>query len=161
MELLLPLLLFGLIMVPMFMMTNRQRKAQAELAKLQSQLQVGDEVRTHSGFYGVIVEEFEGFVILETESETRTKWSRAAIAGLAEPLAGGAVLGAEEEGLEDEDVTLDRRDDDLERENALPDFADGSDLRDPDAAPLAQREGDIPGVTAREDAPRDGFGRSL
>lgn len=87
MELLLPLLLFAVLIVPMMLMTRRQRAAQVELQKVQSALTVGDEVRTHSGFYGLIVEEFEDVVILETESGALTKWSRAALAGPAAPSA--------------------------------------------------------------------------
>lgn len=80
MDLLFPLLLLLLLFVPMILMSRRQKRAQLEHQKLLSALEIGDEVRTHSGFYGLIVEEYDDVVILETESGAHTKWARAAIA---------------------------------------------------------------------------------
>ncbi|MGY5764338.1 preprotein translocase subunit YajC [Brachybacterium sp. DNPG3] len=86
MDLLPLLLIFAVMMLPLLFMSNRQKKAQRAHQDLVKSLGIGDEVRTHSGFYGLIVEEFDDVVILESESGAQTKWARQAIAGKAEPL---------------------------------------------------------------------------
>lgn len=84
MESLLPLLfIFALMMLPMLWISSRQRKMQRQQMEVVSKLGIGDEVRTHSGFYGIIVEEFGDQVILETENGAQMKWDRRAIAGAA------------------------------------------------------------------------------
>ncbi|MDO5661170.1 MAG: preprotein translocase subunit YajC, partial [Brachybacterium sp.] len=80
MELLFLLLLFSVLMIPMLLMSGRQRRMQREQQARVSEMTVGDEVRTHSGFYGLIVEEFGDIVILETEDGSQTKWARQALA---------------------------------------------------------------------------------
>ncbi|WP_058235645.1 preprotein translocase subunit YajC [Devriesea agamarum] len=79
------LVIFAVMMIPMFLMSSRQRKAQRAHAEMVASLGIGDEVRTHSGFYGLIVDEYDDVVILETESGAQTKWARQAIAGKVEP----------------------------------------------------------------------------
>ncbi len=83
--LLLMLIVFAVMLIPMFLMSNRQRKAMREQQERVAQMGVGDEVRTHSGFYGLIVEEYDDVVILETESGAQTKWARQALAMKVEP----------------------------------------------------------------------------
>ena len=142
MESLLPLLLiFAVMMLPMFWLSSRQRKMQRQQQELVSQLGVGDEVRTHSGFYGLIVEEFGDQVILETENGAQMKWDRRAIAGLANPVDPAAGLAADGTGAgtaaaqddaaldpalsgDDRPVTTDRTDDDFTASY------DGEDRRD-------------------------------
>lgn len=86
-ESLLPLLLiFAVMMLPLLFMSNRQRKAQMKQAELVKQLGVGDEVRTHSGFYGLIIESYDDVVILESENGAQTKWARQAIAQAVDPV---------------------------------------------------------------------------
>lgn len=102
MESLLPLLLiFAVMMLPMLFISNRQRKAQMKQAELVRQLGVGDEVRTHSGFYGLIVESYDDVVILETEDGSQTKWARQAIAQAVDPVE--ETEESEEHELESED----------------------------------------------------------
>jgi preprotein translocase subunit YajC len=84
-ELLLPLVIFAVLLIPMFLMTNKQRKQQREQQEKIKTLGIGDEVRTHSGFYGLIVDQFDDVVILETEDGSQTKWARAALAEKVEP----------------------------------------------------------------------------
>ena len=105
MESLLPLLLiFAVMMLPMLFISNRQRKAQMKQAELVRQLGVGDEVRTHSGFYGLIVESYDDVVILETEDGSQTKWARQAIAQAVDPVEETEEVDeAEEHELESED----------------------------------------------------------
>lgn len=100
MESLLPLLLiFAVMMLPLLWMSSRQRKAQQKQMELVKQLGVGDEVRTHSGFYGLIVEEYGDIVILESENGAQTKWARQAIAAGVDPVADEAAdEAAESEG---------------------------------------------------------------
>lgn len=107
MESLLPLLLiFAVMMLPMFWISSRQRKVQRQQMELVSQLGVGDEVRTHSGFYGLIVEEFGDQVILETENGAQMKWDRRAISGRAADMPGGlgvAATGTDEDTAAESD----------------------------------------------------------
>lgn len=86
MELLPLLLIFAFLMLPLFFISSRQKKAQQKQQQLVSQLGVGDEVRTHSGFYGLIVESYDDVVILESESGALTKWARLAIAQAVDPV---------------------------------------------------------------------------
>lgn len=79
------LILFVVMMIPMFLMSGRQRKAQQKQQEMLAQIGIGDEVRTHSGFYGLIVEEFDDTVVLESENGAQLKWARAAIALRIEP----------------------------------------------------------------------------
>lgn len=95
------LIVFAVMMIPMLLMSNRQRKAQREHQALVNSLGVGDEVRTHSGFYGLIVEADDDIVILETESGAQTKWARAAIAAKVD--GDSSPNPAEATDAEDED----------------------------------------------------------
>lgn len=110
MESLLPLLLiFAVMMLPLLFMSNRQKKAQAKQRDLVSQLGVGDEVRTHSGFYGLIVDSFDDVVILESENGAQTKWARQAIAMGVDPLeADAAEETSEGDSVDSERAELDR-----------------------------------------------------
>lgn len=75
------MIVFLIVMaVPMFLMSRGQRKRMQQHQELVKSLGVGDEVRTHSGFYGMIVEEDGDTVILETEDGSQLKWNRNAIA---------------------------------------------------------------------------------
>lgn len=97
MESLLPLLfMFALLMLPMVWLSSRQRKMQRQQMEAVSQLGIGDEVRTHSGFYGIIVEEFGDQVILETENGAQMKWDRRAIAGAAASPDMAGVVGLDD-----------------------------------------------------------------
>ena len=100
-ELLPILLIFAVMMLPLLFLSNRQRKAQAKQQELVKQLGVGDEVRTHSGFYGLIVESYDDVVILETEDGSQTKWARQAIAQAVDPVE--ETEEAEEHELEAEE----------------------------------------------------------
>lgn len=146
---LLPILLIILVMMlPLFLLSRSQRKAQARQQELVKKLGVGDEVRTHSGFYGLIVEEYDDVVVLESEDGTQTKWARMAIAMAVDPVEdeqGEAVEGetVEGEAVEGEAV-----------EGVAPEDADSREAQDTSAA------GQVPGVTvADEDSREDGSAR--
>ena len=129
----LPILLIILVMMlPLFLLSRSQRKAQARQQELVKKLGVGDEVRTHSGFYGLIVEEYDDVVVLESEDGTQTKWARMAIAMAVEP-----VEDEQGETLEGEAV-----------EGAAPEGADSREERDASA-------GQVPGVTVADEDPRE------
>lgn len=138
MDLLPLLLIFAVMLVPLMFMSSRQRKAQREQQAKVAQLGVGDEVRTHSGFYGLIVEEFDDVVILESENGAQTKWARQAIAGAVAPTEDAAEDSVAEDGavLEGTETDADTASD----------------------APVERVEdGTVPGVTARDtDTTTDG-----
>lgn len=96
-SMLLLLVVFAVMMIPMFLMSSRQRKAQRAQQEMLAQIGVGDEVRTHSGFYGLIVEEYDETVVLESEDGSQLKWARAAIALRVDPADGTPVLGTDAE----------------------------------------------------------------
>lgn len=122
---LLLVVVFAVMMIPMLLMSNRQRKLQRAQQEMVARLGIGDEVRTHSGFYGLIIEEYDEFVILESEGGAQTKWARAAISTRVDadgkPVAAGAQPPAEEEPeseiRESEDVSV------LDETSALEDPA--------------------------------------
>lgn len=135
----LPILLIILVMMlPLFLLSRSQRKAQARQQELVKKLGVGDEVRTHSGFYGLIVEEYDDVVVLESEDGTQTKWARMAIAMAVDP-----VEDEQGETLEGEAV-----------EGVAPEGTGSREAQD------ASATGQVPGVTvANEDPREDGSAR--
>lgn len=136
---LLPILLIILVMMlPLFLLSRSQRKAQARQQELVKKLGVGDEVRTHSGFYGLIVEEYDDVVVLESEDGTQTKWARMAIAMAVDPVEDEQGEALEGETLEGEAV-----------EGVAPEGADSREAQDTSAA------GQVPGVTVADEDPRE------
>lgn len=136
---LLPILLIILVMMlPLFLLSRSQRKAQARQQELVKKLGVGDEVRTHSGFYGLIVEEYDDVVVLESEDGTQTKWARMAIAMAVDPVEDEQGETLEGETVEGETV-----------EGVAPEDADSREERDSSAA------GQVPGVTVGDEDPRE------
>ena len=139
----LPILLIILVMMlPLFLLSRSQRKAQARQQELVKKLGVGDEVRTHSGFYGLIVEEYDDVVVLESEDGTQTKWARMAIAMAVEPVEDEQGETLEGETLEGEAVEGEAV------EGAAPEGADSREERDASA-------GQVPGVTVADEDPRE------
>ncbi|MGP5055143.1 preprotein translocase subunit YajC [Brachybacterium paraconglomeratum] len=135
----LPILLIILVMMlPLFLLSRSQRKAQARQQELVKKLGVGDEVRTHSGFYGLIVEEYDDVVVLESEDGTQTKWARMAIAMAVDPVEDEQGEALEGETLEGEAV-----------EGVAPEGADSREAQDTSAA------GQVPGVTVADEDPRE------
>ena len=132
MESIIPLLLiFAVMMLPLLWMSSRQRKAQQKQLELVRQLGVGDEVRTHSGFYGLIVEEYEDIVVLESEDGSQTKWARQAIAMSVDPTP-------EEELAEDGTPA------------APGETVESAEPRD-EATADSTASDEVPGVTARDE----------
>lgn len=148
MEAILPLLVIMAIMIlPMMWLSSRQRKAQAQQMERVKALGVGDEVRTHAGFIGLIVESYDDTVILEDESGSHSKWLRRAIAGLAEdPTAPGAApASTTSDAREAEDATGEEPE-----AGSRPLGADDTTASAPaerSSTDAARRDGDVPGVT--------------
>jgi len=140
---LLPILLIIVVMMlPLFLLSRSQRKAQARQQELVKKLGVGDEVRTHSGFYGLIVEEYDDVVVLESEDGTQTKWARMAIAMAVEPVEDEQGETLEGETLEGETVEGEAV------EGVAPEGTDSREERDASA-------GQVPGVTVGDEDPRE------
>lgn len=136
---LLPILLIILVMMlPLFLLSRSQRKAQARQQELVKKLGVGDEVRTHSGFYGLIVEEYDDVVVLESEDGTQTKWARMAIAMAVDTVEDEQGETLEGETVEGETV-----------EGVAPEDADPREAQDTSAT------GQVPGVTVADEDPRE------
>lgn len=136
---LLPILLIILVMMlPLFLLSRSQRKAQARQQDLVKKLGVGDEVRTHSGFYGLIVEEYDDVVVLESEDGTQTKWARMAIAMAVDTVEDEQGETLEGETVEGETV-----------EGVAPEDADPREAQDTSAT------GQVPGVTVADEDPRE------
>ena len=139
----LPILLIILVMMlPLFLLSRSQRKAQARQQELVKKLGVGDEVRTHSGFYGLIVEEYDDVVVLESEDGTQTKWARMAIAMAVDPVEDEQGETLEGETLEGEAVEGEAV------EGVAPEGTDSREERDASA-------GQVPGVTVADEDPRE------
>lgn len=140
----LPILLIILVMMlPLFLLSRSQRKAQARQQELVKKLGVGDEVRTHSGFYGLIVEEYDDVVVLESEDGTQTKWARMAIAMAVDPVEDEQGETLEGEAVEGETVEGETVD------GVAPEGAD------PRGAQDASATGQVPGVTVGDEDPRE------
>ncbi len=96
-----PLLIIMLLAVgAMFLLTSRTRKQQRKAGEFRQELAVGDDVMTHGGLFGTIVDIDGDVITLESPSGGRTDWLRAAIAKLAEPPF--AAPAEEGDALEDE-----------------------------------------------------------
>ena len=139
----LPILLIILVMMlPLFLLSRSQRKAQARQQELVKKLGVGDEVRTHSGFYGLIVEEYDDVVVLESEDGTQTKWARMAIAMAVDPVEDEQGETLEGEAVEGEAVEGEAV------EGVAPEGTGSREERDASA-------GQVPGVTVADEDPRE------
>ena len=78
-SLLFPILIL-LLFIPIFLSSRKQKRAQAQMAALQSSLEPGDIVSTTSGLRGTIVDaSYEDTVDLEIADGVVTTWVRAAI----------------------------------------------------------------------------------
>ncbi len=90
----------------MWYMSSRSRKQQAKALEFRNNLKPGDEVMTHSGMLGTVVEVEGDNITLESGPGSQSRWIRAAIAKLMEPTT---------EVADDEDEANDEEyDDDIE-----------------------------------------------
>ena len=105
---LLPFLLIAVLIVPMVLMSRKQKKAMQQQQELQNSIEVGDRVMTTSGLYGTVADtDDEATVDIEIAGGVVTTWLRAAV---REKVGPDAVEDEVEE--EDEAVAVVETDDD-------------------------------------------------
>jgi preprotein translocase subunit YajC len=77
---LLPFLLIAVLIIPMVLMSRKQKRAQAQQQELQNSINVGDRVMTTSGLYARVAgTDDEATVDLEIAEGVITTWLRAAV----------------------------------------------------------------------------------
>ena len=81
-----PILIFIVIAVAgLLFMSNRTKKQQRSQMEFRNNLVPGDEVMTHSGLLGTVVDVEDDVITLESSPGAHTRWIRAAIAKKIEP----------------------------------------------------------------------------
>jgi preprotein translocase subunit YajC len=96
----------------MWYMSTRSRKTQQKALEFRNNLQPGDEVMTHSGLLGTVVEVEGDTITLESTPGSRSRWIRAAIAKLIEPTTEVADADedaddeSDDEGYDDDDIEV-------------------------------------------------------
>ena len=133
-----PILIFIVIAVAgLLFMSNRTKKQQRAASEFRNNLVPGDEVMTHSGLLGTVVEVEDDVITLESAPGSRSRWIRAAISKKIEP----PVDEVEDEDESDED---DDSDDSVSDVDQLDD-ADDTVIDVPDdlsSLPPARKDGD-------------------
>ena len=77
---LLPFLLIAVLIIPMVLMSRKQKRAMAQQQELQNSISVGDKVMTTSGLYARVAgTDDEATVDLEIAEGVITTWLRAAV----------------------------------------------------------------------------------
>lgn len=77
---LLPFLLIAVLIVPMVLMSRKQKRAMAQQQELQNSIEVGDKVMTTSGLYGYVANTSDDATVdIEIADGVVTTWLRAAI----------------------------------------------------------------------------------
>jgi preprotein translocase subunit YajC len=103
-----PLLIFVVIAVAgLLFMSSRTRKTQRAALEFRNTLGPGDEVMTHSGLLGTVVEVEDDVITLESAPGSRSRWIRAAISKKIEP----PVADAEDDATDDDEDEVDEYDD--------------------------------------------------
>ena len=127
------IILIGLLGA-MWYMSSRSRKTQQRAVEFRNNLKPGDEVMTHSGLLGTVVDVDGDTITLESLPGSQSRWIRAAIAKLIEP----PTEDADDDANEAED---DADDEEYDEEIEVPD--DLSSLDD------AHDDGDEDGTTTK------------
>ena len=97
---LLPFLLIAVLIVPMVLMSRKQKRAMAQQQELQNSIGVGDRVMTTSGMYATVADtDDEATVDLEIAPGVVTTWLRAAVREKVSP-----DVAEEELEYDDEDL---------------------------------------------------------
>ncbi len=114
----------------MWYMSRRSRNQQQKATAFRNNLKAGDEVMTHSGMLGTVVEVEGDNITLESEpGGSQTRWIRAAIAKLIEPST--AVDDVDEDADEEYDDDIEVPDDlsSLDEPHDDGDDQDGKDKK--------------------------------
>ena len=102
-SMLLPLLMFGALIVMFVFMGRKQKKQDKEIADMRNGLRVGDEVTTNGGIIGRIVQVKEETVVLETSRDgTKIRFLKSAIARVDVPVSAPAKEEPKGETLKDD-----------------------------------------------------------
>jgi len=118
-------------------MSNRTKKQQRSQMEFRNNLVPGDEVMTHSGLLGTVVDVEDDIITLESAPGSRSRWIRAAISKKIEP----PVDEAEDESdIEDEDEDVDDEVSTVPLEKADDAVIDVPD--DLSSLPPARKDGD-------------------
>jgi len=128
------LILIAVFALMMWMMSRGAKKQRQAAQELRSNLQVGQQVMTASGFYGTIVDIDGDVITLESTPGIETLWKREAIAAVTEPPF--AV------DTDDDAETEESREDGV-ADIAVPD--DASSLTEQPADPTTDEPADRPG----------------
>lgn len=118
-------------------MSSRTRKQQRSAMEFRNNLVPGDEVMTHSGLLGTVVDVEDDVITLESAPGSRSRWIRAAISKKIEP----PVDEVEDEDESDEDEDSDDTVSDVDQ----LDDADDTVIDVPDdlsSLPPARKDGD-------------------
>ncbi|RSM71884.1 preprotein translocase subunit YajC [Kibdelosporangium aridum] len=76
----LPFLLIAVLIVPMVLMSRKQKRAMQQQQELQNSIEVGDKVMTTSGLYGYVANTSDDATVdIEIADGIVTTWLRAAI----------------------------------------------------------------------------------
>lgn len=124
----------------MWFMSRRSRQQQQKAQEFRNNLKPGDEVMTHSGMLGTVVEVEGDNITLESGPGSRSRWIRAAIAKVVEPTT--AVGDVDDEADDEADDDYDEGDD-----IDVPD--DLSSLDQAHGTPSADDEDDESGKEAK------------
>ena len=87
----------------MWFMSRRSRQQQQKTQEFRNNLKPGDEVMTHSGMLGTVVDVEGDNITLESGPGSRSRWIRAAIAKLIEPTTEVADVDDESDDQADDD----------------------------------------------------------
>lgn len=103
-----PMVIMLFVLLLLFVGMNyfgKKKQAQANQRRMEA-IVIGNNVRTHSGFYGTIVDVDGDTVTLESSGGAETIWHKNAINGVEEPPFAGAAE-AELEASEPEEPAVD------------------------------------------------------
>jgi preprotein translocase subunit YajC len=96
---LLPFLLIAVLIIPMVLMSRKQKRAMQQQQELQNSISVGDRVMTTSGMYATVAStDDDATVDLEIADGFVTTWLRAAVREKVSPDV------PEEEYIDDEEI---------------------------------------------------------
>ncbi|WP_028048445.1 preprotein translocase subunit YajC [Cellulomonas sp. URHD0024] len=108
----------ALALLGLWFMSSRTKKQQRAQLEFRNNLVAGDEVMTHSGLLGTVVDVEDDVITLESAPGSRSRWIRAAISKKIEPPVD--EIEAEDESDVDDDevedadaVLLEKADDDV------------------------------------------------
>ena len=128
------LILIAVFALMMWMMSRGAKKQRQAAQELRSNLQVGQQVMTASGFYGTIVDIDGDVITIETTPGTEIMTARNFIAGITEPPFAVDT---------DDDAETEESHEDGVADIAVPD--DASSLTEQPADPTTDEPADRPG----------------